>query len=249
MSDLVADRNTPRSATAQFGTCGIAAGVHARIGGLAITNRSGYLEPASPAFCRGVIIDPTSDQNYDNSGGNDGDQTARFEFGMKYKFDKDASNPPTAAHIGYPGYASDDNHISYESEDGPEVGPIVQVDDDGVWVMPQDNVGNEKGIFNIMGSEQEIGAADTLTLYPGKAVYQVKSDGGEVEPADFLPTPQAGRMLIVISTSDANYLKLTSTDTNLKLIGDMEAPLKADDGIIFIGIGTSYWREMTRFIA
>jgi hypothetical protein len=250
MANLAASRDTLKRVQRRYRLIGIAAATTAYPGLLCLVNAAGYYDPSDPVYCKGLVIEPPVDGDYDNRTGDAGDKDVRVEAGVSAYFDLDSSHPPTVAYIGKAGYASDNHTISADPEDGPHVGIIDEVDASGVWVACEDNIG-----FGALKSEsmkaatQTLGAGDSLVLTPGIDVYPIQSDGGAVAATAALPTTNiaAGRMVTVIGVSDTNYMVFSTVVSNIDLAGDNDLECKLNDGGTFVYTG-SVWREVCRFV-
>lgn len=135
MANLTKDRNTETIPATlqqpQLGPYGVpAAAVVYR--GLMYTLDSSA-RPKNPGAVNEVVVGVNITEKLDNtSGANDALKTAPFT-GV-FKFDLHGTNPPTAADVLKPGYASDNHTISRTAADGSYAGVIVMVDTDGVWI-------------------------------------------------------------------------------------------------------------------
>jgi len=251
MAHATANRHTPTQVSFT-GRLGIAAGVTGYWGNLALKNSSGYHDPANGVYCVSVIKRPASDSDIDNSAGNDGDKTLTYEFNVKAVYDADSSHAPTIANLGEPGYAGDDHTISTDPEDGPEIGPITDVSTAGVEVMVLNNAGVmvERDLHR-SATKQELDPADVIDMPTGIDNIFLCSTGGAVVLTADLPTPTIGmkRTLIGYGTAgNTNYVKLTSSISNLNLEGGVDFNLHENSGLELVGIPGGSWKETNRFI-
>lgn len=250
MANLAARRDTLKRVERRYRLAGIAALKTAYPGVLCLVNAAGYYNADDPVFCKGLVIEPPVDGDYDNSAGAAGDKDVRYETGVSAYLNLDATHPPTIAYLGKKGFASDNHTISIDPEDGPEVGTIDEVDASGVWITCEDSIGFAalKG-QNLKAATQTLAIGDALVLTDGIDVYPIQSDGGAVTGTAALPTTDisAGRMVIVIGVHDTDYLIFTTTVSNIDLAGDNALECKLNDGGCFVYTGT-VWREVYRFV-
>ncbi|HEX5500898.1 MAG TPA: hypothetical protein VFX03_16795 [Thermomicrobiales bacterium] len=133
MPALSADRNTPR---AEGGIKSLAVGAAKLIyaGALVMRNATGFAVPGAVATT--LIGVGRADERVDNSAGADGDLSVRVRTGVFRFANSAAADAITAADIGKPCYAVDDQTVA--KTDGTATrsiaGFIFDVDDSGVWV-------------------------------------------------------------------------------------------------------------------
>jgi len=249
MADLATNRNTDRREP-NIGKVDIAAAKIAYTGLLCLLNLAKNYDPASAnaVSCCGVVISPTSDMDYDNSGGAAGDQQVRYEFDKQAYFDKDATHTPTSAYVSFPGYASDNHTISYDPEDGVEVGTIMEVDDNGVWVLCERHpgvTGNRNYALN--AATQTLLLATELVFSTGLKYFPVVGSPGDVVlTADLPDGDYVGREIMIIGTNDAAKVSV-SHGLNTVLRGGLLAELGQND-LIMLGWNGSNWVELYRSI-
>jgi len=251
MADLAADRNTERR-EANTGSIGIAASKRVYVGLLCLVDSSGYAvcDVADAVACRGIIIDPRSDQDYDNSTGIDAAQNASFEFNKKAGLDVHATRPPTQAHIGYPVYASDNHTVSYSAEDGPEVGTLHSIVGSTAWVRICDNVGlHLERNYIRHATPQTLAAATAVVFKTGLSYFPIVGNAAPVTlTADLPDGDQVGREIFFIGGVGAGTDKVTVPDgIKTALIGGLSAELGLNDILALAWNGTN-WVEMWRAI-
>lgn len=77
-----------------------------------------------------------AEETVDNSSGSAGDKSVLVRSGRAFKWANAAgSNAITQADVGGKAYALDDQTVTDTSAGSTEVGRILQVDSDGVWVL------------------------------------------------------------------------------------------------------------------
>lgn len=103
-------------------------------GTIAVMGASGYAEPGSEAV--GLTALGRFDEQVDNTGGADGDETARISRGCFHLANSAATDEITRADIGKVCYIVDDQTVAKTSNTDVRspAGIIDDVDDAGVWV-------------------------------------------------------------------------------------------------------------------
>lgn len=109
-------------------------------GALACLNAAGFLVPGSQSVtlvCVGI-----ADHGAVNSGGGNGDVRVDVRRDEAWRFDNDAGDPVGRQHIGRKAYMTDDHTLAASAgNDGSgsptrsPAGTIIDVDDDGVWII------------------------------------------------------------------------------------------------------------------
>ncbi len=129
---LSADRSTDQEEGKQFAVP-VAAATVVYAGGLTVADATGFAEPGSVAADKTALGMAT--EKVDNSDGADGDKSVVVRRGRAFKFENDATDPVTQAHVGKDCYVFDDETVSSNAAGTSVAGKVLRVDSDGVVVF------------------------------------------------------------------------------------------------------------------
>lgn len=247
MGHATEDRNTLIKEDVQIGDAPIASGVEAFKGTLALLNSAGALQPASGVYCAGLVVDPVSDMDYDNVAGDAARPLVRFRRRGSCVPALSATHPPTAADIGKPCFAEDNQTISLDPSAGPYVG-IVRVDDQGGVYCELDPADAPAGVGGYSWADQQDLEADTPLVFSAlKKYFPVEGDGGAVVlTADFPDGSHAGQEIVLVGQDDSNTVTVP-TGINTLTESGASIVLSANASIGFVWTG-SVWIETFRKI-
>lgn len=133
MTALTADRNTPRS-EGDVRQGAVAASTKIFAGGIVMRNAAGYLTKGQTAT--GLVGVGRAEEQVDNSAGANGALSVKYRPGT-YRYSNSAgADEITAAEIGKPAYAVDDQTVAKTdgSSSRSPAGIVDDVDANGVWV-------------------------------------------------------------------------------------------------------------------
>lgn len=134
MTALTEDRNTSKRSPKEL-PFPVSAGVVCRAGGIAVLN-GGYIEPGTTALS--LVAQGRFEETVDNSGGADGDVTARVMRDDVFLFENSAAaDEITQADVGANCYIVDDQTVAKTDGTGTRsvAGTIVGIESGKVWVQ------------------------------------------------------------------------------------------------------------------
>lgn len=111
----------------------VSAGVKIFEGALIAATAAGFAQPGTSAANLTVLGRAESD--VDNSAGADGDKLVTARLDLAFRYDNDSVAPVTRAHLMADCYIKDDHTVSSDNTDRSRAGKVVDIDDDGVWIV------------------------------------------------------------------------------------------------------------------
>lgn len=131
MSQLTADRNTIET-RGELLIVPVKANAKLFAGGMAAADASGFAIPGAKAASLTTL--GRIETSVDNTGGADGAVTVTVKRGT-FKFENDATNPVTAAHIKKDCYFIDDQTVTSLSTGSSKAGVVLGIAQDGQIIV------------------------------------------------------------------------------------------------------------------
>jgi hypothetical protein len=130
MTALNTPRNTPERLGDVFGFP-VAAGAVIHQGALVMLD-GGYAAPGAPGA--GKIAAGRAEWSVDNTAGAAGARLVEVRRGV-FRFENDSATPIEQTDIGADAYILDDQTVTGDSSGASRAGPVVAIDQAGVWVL------------------------------------------------------------------------------------------------------------------
>ena len=255
MADLTEDRITDcKCQPGKRYHFGIAAGVIAHLGLLALIDKNGLYNTTGGVFCPGLVVDyPTGGNRGDNSAGLDGAEQVIVESDMRALLDLSGTDTPTNAHIGRPVFAADNHTITLQPFHLTAVRPFVGYfagvcGDQGYVDLVTKRAPSraEMGEY-VVAPDQTMAADAVLSINPCQDFYPVQGSGGNVTLTEDFPIGFAGQRVRLFGINNAAKVTIPVT-LNVQLENNLPITLGAGDSIEFISNGDDALVEIGRTI-
>ncbi|GLQ20498.1 hypothetical protein ACFFUB_00440 [Algimonas porphyrae] len=102
-------------------------------GAIVVLNGDDFAQPGTAAA--GLRSVGRAIESCDNSAGGNGDARITVQRDLAQRYDNDGVAPVTREHIGGSAYIVDDHTVSSDATDRSAVGIVLDVDEDGVWIL------------------------------------------------------------------------------------------------------------------
>lgn len=228
---------------------GMAAGLEAFGGEMCGLDADGRYDPNNAVEIAGVILDPQTDDEYDNSAGGDDDKSLRVREHGTYQFGYHATAGDRAILVGCPAFYVDNQTLSADPNDGPYFGVFEYVD--LVNAICRARFDKQPRPQRGMGGASNVATVQSLTAMTAPVFnrqhdfYPVIGSGGAVVlAADFPDGDYVGQQINLIGTHNTNTVTIPS-GIKTKTQNGTDCTLGANSLIAFLWGGLN-WQEIYR---